>query len=319
MQCRRWWLTVLAVGAMAALNALPSRAATVDDYAKEMVAGKKPATQVRMEFEADKSFPGKGDPKRNQHVKDTVKAFGSLITHTDPLVSLNATIVVSKLDDIDIDATMIASLKHSNPAVRYWAAKGLSSVLTDLKKIRASYIRAIDALKLQLAAETSAVVKAEITKALAGTDEAAESAAGLQRIADGFAAAAPSSSDVIALRDAIVAVNEMLARTPAPAQQTAILTGAAHALSYAAQHDNVLKNADPKAVVGSDLANVSVAFVDLLKTCGDKSGAKPVAASANWLVGQFDLDRLTGSATTPGTVQALDKAVPLPKAVAKPK
>lgn len=304
---------------MAALNALPSRAATVDDYAKEMVAGKKPATQVRMEFEADKAFPGKGDPKRNQHVKDTVKAFGALITHTDPLVSLNATIVVSKLDDIDIDATMIASLKHSNPAVRYWAAKGLSSVLVDLKKIRASYDRAVKALRDQLAVETSTMVKAEITKALAITDEAADAAIGLKRIADGFAAAAPSASDVIALRDAIVAVNDMLIRTPSPKQQTELLTGAAHALNYAAQHENVLKNADPKAVVGPELAQASVALVDLLKICGDKSAVKPVEARAMWLEGLLGLNGLTGSSRTPGAVQAFDKAVALPKEIAKPK
>ena len=103
------------------------------------------------------------------YTDEVAKAFGPLALNPKlPIhVQLNAIITIAKMNSIFCDAPLREALSSSDPAIRYWGAKGLGYIINDLKFVPIAFKAAITALTKDLAAEKTALVQQEILRTLA--------------------------------------------------------------------------------------------------------------------------------------------------------
>lgn len=90
------------------------------------------------------------------------------VNSTNPDARLNSAMLIAELKGLDNDAALEGMLKNSDASVRFWAARGLGDLASDLKGVGGGATgRAVTALQNAVKTEKSGVVIQEITKALA--------------------------------------------------------------------------------------------------------------------------------------------------------
>ena len=127
---------------------------------------------------------------------------------------LNAIIAIASIKSISCDVALRNALPSSNVAVRYWAAKGLNDILTDLKDVPKAFKAACDDLKKALATEKSPLVQTAILKALgtAGADGAGHTAIldFLTREATALQAGAPTPAENQAIATGLSSLKDII-------------------------------------------------------------------------------------------------------------
>ena len=333
MQSRRWWYTAaLAVCLATVLPALGdappapgSGQATLDAYVKAQAAKMNAAdnaVDAQTIRDETKSFLGPfkaGAPVPdadavNKYTHAIAAEFGPVIAQSrKDFVRLNGIILVAQIDNINEDAVLREGLRNDNPAVRYWAARGLTTILPNLYQITGAFGQAIGALTGGVTTEKMPLVRIEMAQALgacagpalanpnaAATLQVVPGALGkaLSNEAAGFAKAAPSATDLSAataemnaaaalLKGGLVVANK--------ADETALIQGAVDALSFAAQQEN--KAATPAASGAALELEKAAAELFNAATHGVQGPAATLKANTIPAEVLMEVNGLTGSAT----------------------
>ncbi|HVX86175.1 MAG TPA: HEAT repeat domain-containing protein [Phycisphaerae bacterium] len=162
---RRWLPLALLSTSLASLTPLVAHAVDVQAEAKTMEsATPEQAVQVRNDVLRDAPT---GVLDRDKYGSNVCHAFAHIISDPkNPDAALNSAILVAKLGTLSTDATLEAMLKNPDPAIRYWAAKGLEGIMPTLAKLPSAQKEAISALTDAQTAEKSDIVKSAIARAL---------------------------------------------------------------------------------------------------------------------------------------------------------
>jgi len=336
MQARRWWFSAaLAVCLATALPALGdpppapgSPPAALQAYVKAQAAKMSAAATaedaqtLRKETQAFLTPPrGVAAPtpvEVDAYTRSIATEFGPVIeTSSKDYVRLNGIILLAGIDHINTDGVLRTALANENPGVRYWAARGLATILPRLRPVAGAYGRAIDALMAGVMGEKIPLVRAEMARALAATNDAsltkvpAALAKALSNEAASFAKMAPGGAEMNAAAAEMDAATALVKAglVLGKADETALVQAAADATSFAAQQEN--KAGGPLASEAAvDLAKSAV---ELFKATG--KGAKisltvpPKATPADLLFGVNDL---TGSEAGAGAVEKAFADVKVP-------
>ncbi|HVS70735.1 MAG TPA: HEAT repeat domain-containing protein [Phycisphaerae bacterium] len=162
---RRWLPLVLLSTSLATLTPLTARAGYVEDQAKAMESAT-PEQAITIRNDVLKAAPT-GVLDRDKYGSEVCHAFTHIISDAkNPDAALNSAILIAKLGTLSTDATLEAMLKNPDPAIRYWAAKGLEGIMTTLAKLPSAQKEAVTALTDAQAAEKSDIVKSAIARAL---------------------------------------------------------------------------------------------------------------------------------------------------------
>ena len=329
MQCRRRWsaiAVVMFIGAGTSLvqardpvadakamdtakgsDAVSLRAAILDDISKMDVT--KRDTYVGKQMLGNDRTPG---------------PFIALLSSSNPDAQLNAAITIAQTRTLAADATLESMLKHANPAIRYWGAKGLTEIMPDLIKIPAAKTRAITALTTALVPETSGVVKQQIIRALGAADDVGA----VSIAADSLAAQMQSgNSDHETIDAAATALNllDAVIKKGATIDKSKVAKSAAWIASFSAQQIVALKarlqegggtgdvpEAYQMSVVGAITSSITV-----LNDLVGKNTFPAVSRTASPEEIQFAVDGIAGSTSSPGSLQTALPDVKSPPAIKK--
>lgn len=190
MQTRRRWTVPFMLATLVA-GALPLLAASFASDASAMEA----ATGDGCRVIRDRILKDAPDPSkvvdRDKYGHDVAAAFGPLVANSkNPDAVLNAAILIAEMETLSTDAALENMLTNPDAAVRYWAAKGLTSLMPRLKPLGAATVaRAVNPLTAVGKTEKDPLVLSQINKALT-----AAGAPTLPAPAPGGSAAGGSSS-----------------------------------------------------------------------------------------------------------------------------
>ncbi len=179
---------------------------------------------------------------------------------SDKRLALSAIITIAKVNDLSTQRALKRGLQNPGAAVRYWAGRGLSSLLPELEQIPPAFRQSVRWLKRALAKETDPIVMEEFCDTLAGLNPASTGAAplmvrSLEKIIAGYGQVPPENLEVAA--GIASDLNKTVARGGAltAKQKTAALGVLADLMSYAAQYWNAgLLNRTQKLVVAKTIA-----------------------------------------------------------------
>ncbi len=240
---------------------------------------------------------------------------------TNKNAALNAIIVIADMRDISVETALENGLSNHNPAVRYWAAKGLGEILNTLSVIRAAFHRAIAKLGAALKAETDPIVRQRIEDTLVEPRNPPRQAASLligalATTAKGFAASPPH--DLESVVSGITDVNKLLKKnvTLNAVQTRAAVSAVSRLISFSAQwYDTRQIPLDEKPFVPQVMAAAGVLLDRLGKTTdfsGLKTGPKPDPVSL-----LLKVNNVTGSPGAPGEIQKVFPGVKSPPRIKK--
>jgi hypothetical protein len=327
MQCRRRWSAIAVVILMGAGTSLVLARDPFDD-AKAMEAAKgTDAVILRAAILADLNKMNVTDKddyvsKKMLGTDRNPGPFVALLASSSPDAQLNAAITIAQTKTLSADAALESMLKHSNPAIRYWGAKGLTDIMDEIAKIPSSKTRAINTLTDALSKETSGVVKQQIIRALIAADDAPAVITATQILADQLQ---KGISDHETLDAAAAALNQIdtLIKGGTTVDVPSTAQAAAFTASFAAQQLVALKAQLPEGVTDvpedmrSSTANVANKAINVLNDLAGKSPFTPVARTASPEEIQFATDSITGSSSAPGDLQKMIPGVPIPPAIKK--
>ncbi|MGC8552662.1 MAG: HEAT repeat domain-containing protein [Phycisphaerae bacterium] len=178
--------------------------------------------------------------------------------------SLNAIITIAQVHDMSTQPALEQALTNSNASVRYWAAKGLGSILGQLSALPPAYRQAVRHLEAALAVEKDPVVKMGIADALSqAASPSAKSAAlaitALGSFASNYALVPPNNLPVCV--GTIHAIEAMLNKGAVltPEVQEQAMRSLARIMSFTAQYYQA----------GLLNRTQTLVAVDALKACGD--------------------------------------------------
>lgn len=328
MQCRRWWIAA-SVLMMVAMGAGGVRTALADaaKLARDLDAAHgKDAVDIKDGIVA--GAKGLDPPAKNKYAESFCKAFDDahLLDSKNVEAQLNAIITIVELDALNTDSFLKPALKNSNPSVRYWAAKGLGQIMDRLLRAGAAGPTS-KALQAQLGVETSGIVKLQIVQAiLAASDpsrggDIKNAIEALATLKDAMQTSAPDAAAIKAATVATKALNDFLPLLPAPlakADQTRLLTAAAHAASFAAQQDVSLNDKktlpDGNQSAAVELAQSAVTLVNTIGKLRLAPAIRPGDGPDELLLA---VNSITGSASMGnGELQKTLPDVPVPPAIA---
>jgi hypothetical protein len=235
-------------------------------------------------------------------------------------VRLNSAILIHDLHTLSSEQPLILVLPSEDPAVRYWAARGLSDLAPDLMRVGGPPVdRVVKALGDRAKIEKSGIVEQEIVKALIQYGAFVPLLNALTAISNQMETAIP---DLTLLQTASLdSVNKSIAGALA-ADKIKAATVAARLASFAAQqlknNEKAIQSIDPTAKVPAEyVAAVQRVVEAATKVVGGAAGKTypvPTGASVDELL--LNVNGLFG---TPGgrggTLQADIPSVPVPPAV----
>jgi len=296
MVCRRRW-RLLAVFLVATSPALAFGAAGIDlaaEAAKLKTAKGREAVAVR-EGVLSKAPPATSVTERNDYGKEVVRNFRPLLSEPNPDARLNTAILFGRLETLSTDAALMEALKNSDPAVRYWGAKGLGGTTFSGLIIRVGPKMVIDSLRAAAKAETSNEVQVQILHAVVVYENLDAILDSLEGIANHMATNVPNMNSLDETTAALKWVKDHIkGATDAQKERTASIM--ARLASFAAQ-----QQVESKAITGSippsftkstlDVINNAVGVLGNVGAAGaglsDTSSAEMALISVNALVG-FD-------------------------------
>lgn len=294
MQVRRWWqvLPVVLVSMLmaptvgAAPAAAPGSATISPDSSPSTVASVLNAKAAQLAAAA----PGEANDIRESVLSSVsgnppavflqtfanaaVDAFEPLLQNNKPHVALNAVMILAQIKHIDTDRALVQALTNKNPAVRFWAAKGMADILPGLRQVPA-FSRDVAAVAAALGKETSFPAAGAMAEALgaSGDPSAVQPlVAFLDRLEKEFREE-PDATVMDPTIDAVTAVGELGSaisqqnQTPAAAQKVVNL------MSLAAQYlqNRVVNNPGTAEGHKSLVFNLGSAGVTAL----NRLGARP--------------------------------------------
>jgi hypothetical protein len=330
MVCRRRWclqsLIVIAgsVSPTLALAAVPTPPHSAKDFE---TAGH---DLVRFRDEDLAAAPTNAQD-RAEYARAIGKDFtqsGLGINSKDPAVRLNSAILIAQLNSIGAKDALVEMLSSSDPAVRFWAAKGLGSIArTQLNAGVAG--PSIAALNAAAKKENDGVVAQEIIKTLIMYEAFEPILHGLENIASQIQKAIPDAGMLQAAATGLDAIAPKVA-AQAPALKLLSATIASHLASYALQqakaNDAALKSVSTTGLSDEYLAAVRHVVSAATRVAAAAAGKTYRPPSSGSSVDELELHVNTLFGTAPGgtapaksgQLQADMKDVPLPDAVKVP-
>lgn len=331
MVCRRRWRLWTTVLLLAALPAV-TQAAGVGGAAAPTVQ----PTAKDFEATAAKDLPGK--------VADVMRFAPSSITAKNlwaegicgdfskpdlglnskrPEVRLNSAILIHELKMLNTDKTLINMLNHDDPAVRYWAARGLGDLSGSVKPVGGTTLSKVtDALDKQVKVEKVGVVTQELVKALVTYNASGALLDALEAVGAQMQAGTP---DVSLLQTAGMALDEVQKSiATAPAADKLRAAGATANLgSFAAQQQIAykasLRTVDPTSTVPADYAKstqkVLESAVGVCKAAGASSLSVKLAPGTSPEELLMTANNAFGTQGKPGDLQKDMKTVATPPVI----
>jgi hypothetical protein len=212
---------------------------------------------------------------------------------------LNTAILFARLGSLATDKPLIAALTSSDPAVRYWGAKGLGgTIAATLKKVGAG--PAVAALRAAAKTETSGVVMQEIMSALKTYESLDGVLDGLEKITDTMRGDIPDRGTLTAASEGLAWVQEKIGAAAAPLK-TRAATIAARAASFTAQQHEAFAKFPPVPAPWADAAkNVVENSVKVLnRATGNTFLAGDLSGPAEMMLAVNNLVRALGRVTPP--------------------
>ena len=290
MQCRRWWIaaSVMAMVLIGGGMAQAARGADIEQLVRELGAAHgKDAVDKKDEIIA--GAKGLDPTAQNAYAVAVCQAIENqkLLESKNADTQAIAVITVVELNALNTDGFLIRALTNANPAVRYWAAKGLGQIMDRLRRAAASGA-AVKALQGQLKVETSGIVKAQILNAIALSGDFKEVLAAAKRLEADMKAKAPDAGTIDAARTAVDALDFFIEDadskgTPLPkADCLDAATVTTHLASYAAQGNHNLNDKKVLPPGNQDAARyLAESGVKLLNAVGKTKISLPAAKSTD--------------------------------------
>lgn len=243
MVCRRWrvWALVSLAGLLS-LAAAPSGAVPAPPYTAKQMENPPPTASgdpqkpadIRITIEAKKPSSNVEAAAYGEKVADEFTKTGQGVNSKDEIVRLNSAILIRDLATISSDRDLEKMLTNPDPAIRYWAARGLEDIAGDLKLVGGGG-NAVKALTNAVRAEKSGVVIQEIIKALTAYGDPAAIRVGLKAVIALMSTSQPDVEMLHAAAAGIDALAPTVATSPA-ADKAETASIAAATASLAAQH-----------------------------------------------------------------------------------
>lgn len=242
-----------------------------------------------------------------------VTEFGPLFNSSSATTSLNAVILLSETKHINTDAALLGALSHPNPAIRYWAARGLYNILPGLRDLRQASERAVSGLTDAVKSEKSPLVQAELVRALSNSADP-KALQPVLTIMDKMAATlrtkTPSPSDLLAATTVLQSAKDLLAATSLKKPDDLIAVQATAGLMYFA--GTALTNQygdrdEPGALSArTQLIELSTAGCALINKIAAKEVVSITASRGSKMSDVLDsIQKLTGGAVDKGTLNGL--------------
>jgi hypothetical protein len=321
MQCRRRWNLVTLFAIVATVTATSSAFAALD-YAKkaaELETAKPPQT-AEIQNQVVKDVQDELDlRKRNELSRKVADNFERLLTSRSNDVQLNAAMTIARLHTIFTDAPLKRMLGHNNPAIRYWAAKGLAEI-PNLKEVGGAP-SAITALEKQLEKETSGTVKKEIVRAVAALGDVNDLIKVLEILSASMQATMPDQMTIDAATSALNEIDAVTRTAPAPKDAANIARATATLVSFATQQEFAVRSKDPASISDgyhAAVVNLVNTAVKVLNDAAGKSVFTGVAGDSKPEEFLLLVNGIVGSGAVPGKVQTTFQGVTIPPAIKPP-
>jgi HEAT repeats len=330
MVCRRRWclvsLIVLAGGASPtiALAAVPDPPHSAADF--EKVSGRDLVTFRDENLNAaPKSLQERAEYARKVGAEFTKSGLG--VNSKNVAVRLNSAMLIAQLAIVGADRAPIDMLSNDDPAVRFWAAKGLGSIASDALRagVAGGAIAALDAAAKK---EKDGVVAQQIINTLIKYDAPEPISHALQNIASQIQVAIPDAGMLEAAALGLDAIAPKVAGA-SPALKTQYATTAMRLATYTIQqakaNDASLKAIGltlPQGYVDAS-RHVVIAATHVAGPSAGKTYRAP-SSGASFDELELDVNTLFGTppagsaAAKPGQLQADVKDVPPPDGVKLP-
>ena len=240
-------------------------------------------------------------------------------------IQLNAAICIGQLHTFSSAGALTGMLKHSNPAVRYWAARGLGDI-PNLKRFAGPTLtNALNALGAAMAKETTGIVKKEIMRSLGVLGDAGAILDGLDALGGTILGSVPDQPTLETASLGLADLDASLKATPpAAAMKTNIAKVVSFLASFVSQQEVSLQLArqtnDGSLPPGyhTNAAAVVSNAIKVLNTLAGKIAFTVDTSSPDKM--KFDLDRLFGTPDVgPGQLQKEFPGVPVPPTIKPPK
>jgi hypothetical protein len=165
MQTRRRWTVPFFLATLVASGSLALAVDFSSDVTTLQSANAEDAVAIRNRIL--EAAPKPGDViARDRYGADVAKAFGPVAQNNkNPDAQLNAAILIAEMQTISTDSTLEKLLATAEADVRYWAAKGLATLMPRLKPV-GGVGAAVTALQAARKAEKDPLVQAQIDRAL---------------------------------------------------------------------------------------------------------------------------------------------------------
>ena len=235
---------------------------------------------------------------------------------SDKKTALNAIITVGSIADISMQAPLQVGLTNPSPAVRYWAAKGLGNISTQLMSIGPAYQQAITALQQAMAVETDPLVAAEMCQVLLAQNPipsnlAQLTATALKRGISNYMNVVPSNLDIVShlTSDLTAAVQHSAPLTAA--QKVQAVNTLALLMSYSAQYWSAgLLDRNERLSAFSAISHAADAINAILGTT--KVSLSGLNSESNPAAVLLAVNGITGSQGQLGLIQKLFPTVKIP-------
>ena len=242
-----------------------------------------------------------------------VAEFGPLVNSTSSTTALNAVILLAETKHINTDAALLSALSNPNPAIRYWAARGLYNVLPGLKDLKQARDRAIAGLITAAQSEKSALVQAEIVRSLSGSGDAkavGPVVAVMDKLAAGFRGKAPTPGDLLAATTALQSAKELAAATAFKKPDDLLAVQAAAGMMYFAGAALTNQYADREEAgalnARTQLVELSTAACGLINKIAGKDVVIFSASRGNKMSEVLEsIQKVTGGTVDKGTLTNL--------------
>jgi hypothetical protein len=259
---------------------------------------------------------------RDKYAGDVARALGGLLDSENPDARLNTSIIIHELGTLSTDSILRKMLTNKDPVVRYWGAKGLGNIATNLKRLGgAALTGAINDLRKQATAEKEGVVEQEIIRTLIQYGDVEGVINGIENINSIVEKVIPERGALDALAIGAAFLEKSIGGAPAAEKERA--AGAlARAASFTAQQQMNLKMAQGDAMPAGYGTAVNAVVDAAVRAMGAAAGKAfpwtPGTASTSpeelWL----KLPDVVGSGSKKGALQTALPKVGVPPQISTP-
>jgi hypothetical protein len=323
MVCRRRWY----LSAMLLMAALPSTMALAAIGADDFESAD-PRDLPKLREDILKAAPPvtsvtDRDAYASTVVKDFTRANAG-INSKKPEVRLNAAILIQELNTFSTDGALIQMLQSSDPALRYWGARGLGDKDIVRRELSVGPTRVITALCNAGKVETSGVVVQEIISALSKYQDVTKLVDVLEAVSNQMS---KSSPDVPMLQSVAVGLEAVAAGVAGADAKDKVkaATVAARLASFAAQQevmaDKLIKSVDKSATLPAELIGaVEQVVKSATRAMGAAAGKQyPAPQGSKPEEVMLNVNMLVGTpGGNAGNLQKDLQNVPVPPVVAAP-